>query len=76
MNARTQALLEQAKLLSIEERATLASELLESIEPMTSLVADEWVEELRARLAAFDAGADQSEPAEKVLRQARQLLKR
>ena len=76
MNKRVQVILEEAKALSAEDRAALAAELLDSLKPMTRSVANDWTEEVLARVEAHERGELSSEDASAVLDEARDRLKR
>ncbi len=66
---------EQARALSIEERAKLAEFLLESLRAPVSEVEAAWAEEIESRVAAFDRGEITAYAAEDVLAEARRLAR-
>lgn len=66
---------EQARALSIEERAKLAEFLLESLRAPVSEVEAAWAEEIESRVAAFDRGEITAYAAEDVLAEARRLVR-
>jgi putative addiction module component (TIGR02574 family) len=76
MNKRVQVILEGAMALSVDDRAALAAELLDSLKPMTGLVADDWAAEMKARAEALERGELSSEDATAILSEARDRLKR
>lgn len=71
MNSRAELIFEQTRKLPAEDRAALAGELLETVDPFSKAIADDLAAEIKARLKAFDEGTDQAEPAADVLRAAR-----
>lgn len=56
MTHATRTLLTQAMELSLDERATLAAELLESLEEAETAVEEAWAAEIQKRVAAARAG--------------------
>ena len=62
--------------LPSEERARLAERLLASLREEGSKVERAWEEEIRRRLADFDAGRTQAVPASEVFARARARLTR
>jgi len=66
----------EALSLSPDDRATLAHELLESLDPLSPGDVDTlWLDEAERRLSAVDAGSVELIPAEEVFRKARALLR-
>ena len=67
---------ERAKVLSPEDRARLAEELLASLEESPSAEVDAaWDAEIQRRIAEVEAGAARLVPAEEVFARVRQSLK-
>lgn len=63
MNAEAQRILEQALGLPENERATLAAELLESLDSVVDADAESaWAEEVTRRVAALDSGSIRTIP--------------
>ena len=73
MTRDAKALLEAALRLPPEARADLASELIESLDerPDDANAAAAWAEEVKRRLAEFDAGAVKAIPVSIALRRVR-----
>lgn len=71
-----QILEREALNLPAVERAKLAHDLLESLDALSPSELDAlWLNEINARLEAFDAGHSQAITAEEVAAKARALLK-
>ena len=67
---------ERAKVLSPEDRARLAEELLASLEESPSSEVDAaWDAEIQKRIAEVEAGTVELVPAEEVFARVRQSLK-
>ena len=67
---------ERAKVLSAEDRARLAEELLASLEESPSAEVDNaWDAEIQRRIAEVEAGTAVLAPAEEVFARVRQSLK-
>ena len=64
---------EQARALTVEERARLVESLLESLHSPLAEIEATWAEEVEQRVAAFDRGAISAFPAENVFAEARRL---
>ena len=74
MSSPLQALEAAALLLPPEERAKLAERLLASLDTSPEVEAG-WAEEIKRRIADFEAGLYESFPAEDVFAEARARLK-
>jgi putative addiction module component (TIGR02574 family) len=69
-------ILNEARALSVEERAQLAQELLESVaRDADPDVETAWEAEIARRIAEFERGEAKLIPAEEVFAEARRLLK-
>ncbi len=64
MNARVEALLEQAKTLTPEERLTLLDALGELISPPDTAWTEAWAKESEDRLKAYEQGRMEAEDFE------------
>lgn len=71
MSALLKRIEEQARALSVEERAKLAESMLESLHTPIAEVEAAWAEEIERRVAAFDRGEIPSYSAEDVFAEAR-----
>jgi putative addiction module component (TIGR02574 family) len=67
MNAKTKALIEEARRLTPEERIELIEDLLGSLDPADPELERLWAEEARDRLAAYRRGELTARPLEEVL---------
>jgi putative addiction module component (TIGR02574 family) len=74
MSSSLHAIEAAAFLLPPEERAKLAERLIASLERNPE-VEKAWEEEIRRRIAEFDAGRIESVPAETVFKEARNRLR-
>lgn len=72
---RIEIILQQAAALPAADRAVLVSELMDSLHPMTSAVANDLSTEIATRIDAYDRGELATEDAADVLRDARARLK-
>lgn len=76
MSTMLDELSKKAQTLSVEERAQLAQELLESVERDSDPeVQAAWEAEIAARIAKYERGEAQLIPAEDVFAEARRLTK-
>lgn len=66
MSERANQILDEALGLDAEERASIISRLLSSLDSPDPRVEKLWVEEVRDRLAAYEAGEMRAVPAEEV----------
>lgn len=66
----------EALSLPPDERARLAERLLVSLDEERAVVEQAWEEEIRRRLAEFDAGRTEAVPAAEVFSRARARLAR
>ena len=73
MSASLKQIEEQARALSVEDRAKLAESMLESLRPPLSEIEVAWAEEIEQRVAAFDRGEIPSYAAEDVFAEARRI---
>ena len=73
MAASLEEIEQQARALTIDERAKLAETLLESLHSQVSNVQAAWAREIEDRVAAFDRGEAPACPAEDVFAEARRL---
>jgi len=64
---------EQARQLTLHERAELAENLLESLHSALFDVEAAWAQEIEDRIAAFDRGEIDAHAAEEVFAEARRL---
>jgi len=64
---------EQARQLTLHERAELAENLLESLHSALFDVEATWAQEIEDRIAAFDRGEIDAHAAEEVFAEARRL---
>ncbi len=67
MNAKTKALIEEARRLTPEERIELIENLLDSLEPTDPEIDRLWAEEASDRLAAYRRGEIEAVTLEEVL---------
>jgi len=70
-----EALKAEALRLPPEQRAELAADLLESLEPSDADVEQLWVAEAERRYQAYKSGQTRAIPWEEALRQARRQFK-
>ena len=69
-------LMREALMLSARDRASMAHELLSSLESLSEAEAEQlWVEEALRRSAEIDAGLVETIPADQVIAEARARLK-
>ena len=68
MNAKTQALSEEARRLSPEERIELIEDLWGSLDPIDPEIDRLWAEEARNRLVAYLRGELKARPFEEILK--------
>lgn len=73
MSASVKKIEEQARALTVEERAKLAESMLESLHSPLAEIEAAWVEEIEQRVAAFDRGEIPAYPAEDVFAEARRI---
>jgi len=67
---------QEALHLTVSERAALAYKLLESLDELPEVAADQlWLDEAARRAAEIDAGIARLIPSDEVARKARALLK-
>lgn len=67
---------QQARLLSVEERARLAEMLLESLRDGPSAeIEAAWASEIEARVAAYERGETETHAAEDVFAEARRMAR-
>ena len=64
----TEAILEQALLLSPRDRAILAEKLLASLDQPDPAIDALWAEEVENRISAYEAGELKAIPAEEVIK--------
>lgn len=64
----TEAILEQALLLSPTDRAILAEKLLASLDRPDPAIDALWAEEIENRISAYEAGELKAVPAEEVIK--------
>ena len=73
MSASLKDIEQQARTLSIDERAALAETLLESLHVPLSDIASAWESEIESRVSAFERGEMPAYCAEDVFAEARRL---
>jgi putative addiction module component (TIGR02574 family) len=71
MNAKTKALIEEARKLSPDERAELVENILESLDPVDPEVDRLWAIEARDRLDAYRRGEMKANTLEEVMQKYR-----
>lgn len=64
---------DQARQLTLQERAALAERLLESLHAALTHVEAAWAQEIEERVAAYDRGEITAQAAEDVFAEARRL---
>jgi putative addiction module component (TIGR02574 family) len=69
---KTQELLDQIVDLPVDQRAQLASEILQTLNRPDPEIEKEWVKEARRRLKDFESGHIDAIPGEQVHRELRQ----
>lgn len=67
MNAKTKALIEEARKLSPEERIALIEDLQRSLDPIDPEIERAWAEEARDRLNAYLRGEMDAIPFDEIL---------
>jgi len=72
MNTRVEALVDEAKILSAEERVALLDALGELVSPPGARWQEAWAKECEARLAAYDQGLIEAEDFDVVMARLRQ----
>jgi len=75
MAATVDELIQEALDLPVDQRISLAHKILASIEPPpTSAIESAWDEEIRRRIARYDAGQSKGIPAEEVFAEVERRL--
>jgi len=72
MNARVEALIEQARVLTLEERVAALDALQELVAPPDAAWQAAWAAEAEDRLAAFERGEIEAEDFDVVMERLRQ----
>lgn len=72
MNARVQALIEQARIMTAEERLAVLDALQELVAPPDAAWERAWARESEDRLAAYQRGEIEAEDPDLVMEQVRQ----
>jgi putative addiction module component (TIGR02574 family) len=75
MSASLEMIKEQARALTVEERAELVEILLESLRSPLSGIESAWAEEIEQRVAAYDRGEIAAYAAEDVFADARRIAR-
>jgi putative addiction module component (TIGR02574 family) len=75
MSASLEMIKEQARALTVEERAELVEILLESLHSPLSGIESAWAEEIEQRIAAYDRGEIAAYAAEDVFADARRIAR-
>lgn len=76
MSALLDQLAEQSRLLTVEEKATLARILIEGLDPSTDSEGEEmWLGEAQRRYQAYLNGEIEAHPGDEVMTRARNRLK-
>ena len=75
MSASLEMIKEQARALTVEERAELVEILLESLHSPLSGIESAWAEEIEQRVAAYDRGEIAAYAAEDVFADARRIAR-
>ncbi len=71
MNARVQALIEQARIMTAEERLAALDALQELVAPADAPWEEAWARECEDRLAAYQRGEIEAEDADLVMERMR-----
>ena len=67
---------QQVRMLPLDERARLAEIVLETLQvPPLSDIEEEWNREIEIRVAAYDAGDNETYPAEDVFAEAKHITR-
>jgi putative addiction module component (TIGR02574 family) len=75
MSALLDQLAKQSRLLTVEEKATLASILIDELDPSTDREVEEiWVAEAQRRYQAYRNGEIEAHPGDEVMTRARNRL--